>query len=65
MPSRRIEGKPYINKFKKYFTQNDLKEVINTNSYLVYRIFENHGVNIDYGEEGKIQIEKIISKFYA
>ncbi len=51
MPLRRKEGKPYLRKFRKYFSEKVMIDVINANGFLSRFIFENQGVEIGYGEE--------------
>ena len=64
MPTRRMEGKPYLDEFKKFITQKDLVEAININDYLSYWIFKDYYIDIGYGEEVAKEIKAIISKFY-
>ena len=65
MPLRQKEGKSYLDKFKKYFSKNDMINVINANDFLSRFIFENHGVEIGYGEERNSKLKEILSKFYT
>ncbi len=65
MPLRRKEGKSYLNEFKKYFSKNDMIAVISANDFLSRFIFENHGVEIGYGEERDTRLKEVLNKFYA
>lgn len=64
MPLRKEEGKPYLDEFRKYFPRNDLVNIINANDFPSRLIFENHGVEIGYGEERNIKLKEILNKFY-
>ncbi len=65
MPLRHKEGKSYLDKFRKYFSKNDMINVINTNDFLSRFIFENHGLEIGYGEERNTKLKEILNKFYT
>ena len=65
MPLRQKEGKSYLDKFKNIFSKNDMINVINANDFLSRFIFENHGVEIGYGEERNSKLKEILSKFYT
>jgi len=65
MPLKRKEGKSYLDKFKKYFSKNDMINVINANDFHSRCIFDNHGVEIGYGEERNPKLKEILNKYYT
>ncbi len=65
MPLRGKEGKSYLDKFRKYFSKNDMINVINANDFHSRFIFENHRIEIGYDEERNSKLKEILNKFYT
>jgi len=64
MPLRKNEGRPFIVKFKKYFSREDIVDTINTQKISTKYIFEDHGIDLAYGIERNKRLKEIIKEFY-
>lgn len=64
MPRRKKEGKPFISRFKEYFSANDIIDVMNTGGVFPRFIFESHGIELGFGKEANTRLKEILGKFY-
>ncbi len=64
MPGRKEEGKVYINKFKEYFSENNITDAMNMDGVFANFIFEQHGIELSFGEEANKRLGEMLSKFY-
>lgn len=64
LPMHHKEDEEYIQKFKKYFSRNDLVKIINSDIFLTRFIFQRHYIDIGFGEERNRKLIKIINEFY-
>jgi hypothetical protein len=65
MPLSHPEDKEYIEKFKEYFSRIDILQVIKITDFYTRLIFEEHGLDIGFGKEKDVKINKILDKFYG
>jgi len=65
LPRRKKEGKTLFNKFKRYFSKNDIIDAMNTDGVFPRFIFENHGIELGFGKEVNIRLKEILDKFYS
>lgn len=64
MPGRKKEGKPFINRFKKHFSKNDILDVINTDGVYPRFIFESHGIELGFSDRMNKKLKEVLDKFY-
>jgi hypothetical protein len=65
MPGRKEEGKEYIEKFRKYFSAEDMFEIINRSTSFYRFVFERQGIELGIGHEVPLRLEKILRSFYS
>jgi hypothetical protein len=58
-------GLKYRNKFKKYFSKEDMKIIINTDGFLPKLIMRSYGIELGVGEEINSKIDSILDNFYS
>lgn len=65
LPLRKKKGKAYINRFREFFSKEDMLKIINTEGVYPRFIFEQHGVDLGIGHEIQKRIENTLNKFYS
>lgn len=65
LPTRRKEGRVYVNKFKKFFFREDIVKIINTTNIYPRFIFEQYGIDLGVGDEIQKRIKNTLDKFYS
>jgi hypothetical protein len=64
MSWRKEEGKTYLDKFRKYFSPEDIINAMNTEGVYPRFIFERHGLKLGYNEEKNKRLKEILDNFY-